>query len=429
MTEKEMEKLFRSKLNNREFAFNPGNWERMETILDQKASAGRWYYWRSAAAILLFGFIVGGLAVYNPSDRNDYDAVSGTDFIQEGKELPDAFGSKATEPATESNETIAYDDVQGETESSVYNQLTPSQAKAITSPDDNVATNDFEQVNDAKQNNKEATVTKEFASTESTQDVDEAAIANTSANSIRHGFEPVETLNLTTKGYNLPALAVTYPSPRFTDIIEGEQTTPLQKINTNAFFVNVGTVLSGSNTDNTLGNGLQAGIGYRRAFNNGFGVETGLNYFYLDNVNIQDRSDSVFYRFGKESIETEERNSRLDYLEVPLNLSYKIAPRHQIGLGGYAAILLNVERDITRTTFTPKGGTTVEDEKASGYLDEFNRFDFGFSAFYRYSFSPRLKVGVHLKQGLMDITHDVSEGYADDHTNFNTRLVLEYNLF
>ena len=29
MTEKELEKLFKSKLDNREFAFNPENWQKM----------------------------------------------------------------------------------------------------------------------------------------------------------------------------------------------------------------------------------------------------------------------------------------------------------------------------------------------------------------------------------------------------------------
>ncbi len=424
MTEKEMEKLFKSKLNNREFAFNPANWEKMEAILDQKATAGGWYYWRSAAAVLLFGIVVAGAIYLKPAAATQYDGISGPDFIPEGKVLPNVKSGMESNSSTLNTKSFSYE------EAEEFNQASPDEgasAPVITGQ------------SPAKANSGQIAPNEGMANAATTQSNNsvgvnpsgESSLPNTSVDAdVVGNFEPIGFLELSIKDYVLPEMAALNLAIKEGDLsgYGGSAPAPV-KINTSGVFINVGPVFTGSNANNTLGTGFLAGVGYRKTLNYGFGVETGLNYFVLNNVNIQNHSDSVFYRFGKERVETEEVNSRLDYLEIPLNLTYKLAPRHQLGVGGYAAILLNVNRDITRTTYTPKSGTSVEDDRASGYLDEFNRFDFGLSAFYRYSVSSRLNVGLHFKQGLLDITHDVSEGYAVDHTNFNTRIVLEYSLF
>ncbi len=427
MTEKEMEKLFKSKLDSREFAFNPANWEKMEAILEQKAAAGRWYLWRSTAAILLFGVVVASVIYYNPGTISQYDAISGPDFIPEGRVLPNLKPVSESAVGAVKPETVAFKDAKKLSQTAEGDWAMASQTKTHTNA---IA-------NQTIKENTSGNTSSIFgeAGSSTTGEVNPIVTATRAngtsvAQQEERNFEPISLSELSSKDYVLPEWAVVDFQLREVGFAGDEQNAPLAgKLNTANLFVNVGPVFTGSNASNTLGTGFLAGVGYRKLLNYGFGVETGLNYFVLNNMNIQNNSDSVFYRFGKERVETEELNSRLDYIEIPLNLTYKFAPKHHLGVGGYAAILLNVQRDITKTTYTPKSGTYVEDEYASGYLDEFNRFDFGLSAFYRYSLTSRLNVGLHFKQGLVDITHDVSEGYAQDHTNFNTRIVLEYRLF
>ncbi len=426
MTERELEKLFKSKLNNREFAFNPANWEKMEGILDQKAVAGGRYFWRSAAAILLFGVVVASVIYYNPGTISQYDGISGPDFIPEGRVLPNMKPEVELNMGSEDPASIAFEEAKN------LDQVSPESPSTKSDISKKSTETEMSSVGHVERDNS---ITNDNQSTVSSTSAVEQSVSNVFGDGsegvgLVENFEFTEPLELSSKDYVLPELAAINFTVRDAELLGNAQELPPQRrINTSSLFVNAGPVFTGSNTSNTLGTGFLAGVGYRKGLNYGFGVEAGLNYFVLNNVNIQNYSDSVFYRFGKERIETEEVNSRLDYLEVPLNLTCKLAPKHQLGVGGYAAVLLNVSRDITKTTHTPKSGTYVEDEKASGYLDEFNRFDFGLNAFYRYSISSRLNIGIHFKQGLMDITHDVSEGYAQDHTNFNTRIVLEYSLF
>lgn len=417
-----MEKLFNSKLNNREFAFNPANWERMEAILDQKAAVGRGYFWRSAAAIVLFGVIVASIIYVNPGTISQYDGITGPDFTPKGMEFPN-FERGAAPPASSANADMVAFEGEHETNNTFEVYGSAGANAQNTNPGSIYSTGQ----------NTPATIAKASDNTGGTNEISgQGALSNKPgpANEINEFANPISFIELSSKGYVLPELAALNFSLKEDDFTGYDQPVPLQPNKfTSGLFLNIGPVFTGSNTYNTLGTGFIAGVGYRKALNYGLGVETGLNYFVLNNVNIQSKSDSVFYKFGRERVETEELNSRLDYLEIPLNLTYRVAPKHQLGVGGYAATLLNVERDITKTTYTPKSGTIVEDDKASGYLDEFNRFDFGVSAFYRYSVSSRLNIGLHFKQGLVDITHDVAEGYAQQHTNFNTRIVLEYSLF
>ena len=54
----DIDKLFKDKLANRQFGFNPKSWDKMEKILDNEPSKKPWLYWffgiGIAASLLYF---------------------------------------------------------------------------------------------------------------------------------------------------------------------------------------------------------------------------------------------------------------------------------------------------------------------------------------------------------------------------------------
>lgn len=445
MTEKELEKLFKSKLNNREFAFNPENWQKMEAILDDSAVAKGWYFWRSSAAIVLFGAVVATLIYFSPNAR--IDSVASDQLLTPQKSKVEEIYqdpsqkelNSSQQEITAPDEAIAADQYIAaspeqqikdipENSSSISEQA-PSQPLTSPAQEQSVAalTNKADvpenQYNDGLAN-----------SSEKQNITDDPVFAAASPIATRKNAVKVDALDfvlLTSKGYdglNIEPVNLDFLNSDLNVVANNNEFIDKSRTPVGVF-VNGGLVFTGSNTNNTLGTGYHAGIGYRKGLNYGLVLETGISYVVLNDVNIQDNSDSVFFGFGVERIETEEINKRLDYIEVPLNVSYRVTPKHSLGIGAYASILVNISRDVETKRYTPKGGMAVSNHQSNGYQEEFDRFDLGFNAFYRYAMTPRFNVGLHFKTGLRDITKDVSVDYAEDHTNFNTRIVLEYSLF
>lgn len=425
MTEKELEKLFKSKLGDREVPFNPENWERMEAILDEKAAVRRGYYWKNAAAILIFGAVVASLIFINPgmdspSERKNIAAPSAKEEVQE----TGTGNTVADEPGQKSNqEYLSAPAEDASTEENPGSPMAEQSNKEISETPEKLAEEKIVAANES---------TTEAGESENTRAMSkqDAPPVSTNAEEATAGyFEAIDLLDLNDKGYRMPEAELPGLTTMALDLSITENQPPHNQLNLSDFFVNAGPVFSNSHTGSGTGTGLQAGLGYRFRMRHGFSLETGISYVVQNDLNITNKSDSTFFNFGRERVETEEVNHRLDYIEIPLNVSYRFAPKHELGLGTYFSLLVNVERETQRTRYTIKGGMNVENEQSSGYLSEFSRIDYGLGVFYRYSVSSRFKVGLHLKQGLNDITMDISEGYAEDHSNFNSRIVLEYSLF
>ena len=130
-----------------------------------------------------------------------------------------------------------------------------------------------------------------------------------------------------------------------------------------------------------------------------------------------------------ERVETESVCDKLDYIELPLSISYQVLPKHELGVSTYAAVLINASQESTKTTHSSKAGTTVESDYDTGYNKGFSRYDFGVGAFYRYTFNKSFSMGIHVNKGLVDITSLDEPSSNYDHVNLNTRVELRYNIF
>ncbi|AEV33366.1 Outer membrane protein transport protein (OMPP1/FadL/TodX) [Owenweeksia hongkongensis DSM 17368] len=400
MTEKEIEKLFKSKLDNREFAFNPANWEAMEAILDSTPKPAGAFYWRSVMAVLLFGVAVWSLITFAPVAAES-NVVNNSEVTAPLEEVDQAQEANTALKETQLEENLAENELQ---------KGKPEKAVAPTS------------AGVAERNtviNQEVQPAPTEVATAEDSYVDEVVADEFSL------VDPVSTIPLSKKGFvfnnELPQALV--------EITSGNNFTPeaFKKFDSkSSFYLEVSPVFSGSYNANNVGVGWHAGLGWERAIGEKFQFIIGLGYTVQNGVGIENNSDSVFYNFGKELVETQEINRRLDYVELPVSISYKLNQRNMVELGMYTGYLVNVSRDVDKEISKFKTETQYESTKENGYQKEFKRMDYGLSLGYRYRLTPALSVGLHYNLGLVDITKNTQGDYLQRHTNQNTRVVFRY---
>lgn len=406
MTEKELEKLFKSKLDNREFAFNPANWEAMEAILDSEPKPAGAFYWRSVLAVLLFGVAVWSTIALSPVGEEPT-------MVDHTEQVPLQSEVSVQEQAESDNEPANKVQFKVETEqpekvegSQPSEQVVAASSNAVQAP--MVVESDEQEFLPSNQVTSQAEVSK-------SQDLDITQEGN------------VEILSLEHKSYmlnnNVPQSLVNFSSgPHFS-------TESFKKYDTkSALYLEVAPIFSGSYNANNIGVGWKAGIGWQTAIGQRFQFNVGLGYMVQNGVGIQNNSDSVFYNFGKEVVETEIRDNRLDYVELPVSIGYKVNDRNMIQVGMYAGYLVNVSRDVNKEISRFKSETEYESAQVSGYQKEFRRMDYGLEFGYRYRLTPALSVGLHYNLGLIDITKNTQGDYLQRHTNQNTRVVFRYSI-
>ena len=401
MTEKELEKLFKSKLDNREFAFNPANWEAMEAMLDADPKPAGAFYWRSVAAVLLFAVGVWSLITF--TDRAPQQNVA------------DQPAQKVEEPAKADVNNIVSE--------------TKSQNSKQAADEVNSAVVDQPLVAGQEEMNTESNVSSAISTFANQQG--EENLENTLAEV--GSVDPTDLISLDIKQvsyqYNLTASQGEARSSNVS--VVNWSSDGLKKYQQKkTFYLEVAPVFTGSQNANNVGFGWEVGIGYQHEFANKLVVNAGVNYLVQNGVDISNKSDSVFYNFGKEVVQTEEINKRLDYIEVPISVGYKLNEKHSLHVGAYASFLVNVSQEVNKETSGYKTETKTETIENSGYQEGFNRWDAGLNFGYRYTLTPDLSVGLHYSLGLKDITDDDAGGeYQQAHTNQSTRVIFRYSLF
>lgn len=411
MTEKELEKLFKSKLDNQKFEFNPANWEAMEAMLDSEPAPAGTFYWRSVAAILLFAVGVWSMINFMPQSPQ-------TEVVDDVKsntiEQPNPVVEKTEEPAlmAEPNvESVAANPDQAEAENKAPAGKSKEEVMHDQAESAAVVAN-----NDSKEQQPETKAGGNEAQTSENVEVDY--------------FDTEPLIPFDHKGVEYQHELVS----------RGAVISPLKRDEVNFtpealgkyrsrkfFYVEVAPIFTGSYNANNVGVGWEAGIGYQYEFDNNLVVNAGVNYVVMDGVDISSTTDSVFYNFGREVVQTEKLSKRLDYVEVPLSIGYKLNEKHMLQVGAYAGYLVSVSQEVNKEISAFKRETQYEQLTKRGYQDDFYRWDFGMNFGYRYSLTPALSVGLHYNLGLRDITKDTGGEYQFRHTNQSTRVIFRYS--
>ena len=401
MTEKELEKLFKTKLASGTYQFNPEAWKSMENILDQTATRGGVYYWRSAAAILIFAVLVGSLGVtWKPQSVEVYalpavevrpeitmDPIVSTAVTSESSELK-AIEVEPPTPANPEEVTLA-----SSSSSALITQNDPSPPVTAS-----------------------ATTTLAMAG---------APESHNKMESFPLALEPTYSESL-----ELPVKSTYLPSNKQTLEVFTPPALEANKYRTfrQHLYLKGGTVLNESYNTGNMGVGFHLGAEYQIGLGKNFDLSAGLNYSRINKVGIHQQYDSTFYHFSSERIETEINGHQLNYLELPLSINWRFHPRHQLGLGVYGAMLLSVSESTEKRYYNQNDMTAESSSTVEGKLSPYESFDAGIGFSYFFMVDRQLELGVEFRKGWTDITKDTENVYVQEHNNINTRLSLRYRI-
>ena len=184
-----------------------------------------------------------------------------------------------------------------------------------------------------------------------------------------------------------------------------------------------------------------------------FGIKGGVNMSNLYSGNVDDKnatygfnagfytafpiSDNIFIQpeilYTTKGAELEYNNAfvsgvgkfRLNYIEVPLLVKFKLTQNFNIHVGGYASYLV----DGKVSNESSAGNAFDFEEKISA--DDFNRFDAGLSAGVGVDFDP-LSIGLRYNYGLTTVGKERTVAGTTytfpDAKNSNLTLYLSYKL-
>jgi len=401
MTEKELEQLFKQKLGERQFEFNPANWQAMEAMLDRKSRSGV-YYMASSVAILIYGGLIATLIAFNQPQSSNISETKPLEIEMPKQDGPVQNNVALEEPendqTVESNITNITETGTGESENNITAIDEPMAEEPST-----VAGADSEEVQQ-EQSNSNAVIVSEEA-----EEIDPEELIDLPVSGLPNIELPTIT-GETSLAFTRPDALVKFQSQR-------------------EWYFMGGVNLNPSYSNAEAGLGWLFGIEYQQRLQKHWSFNVGLQYTRQSNVGLTEVADSTFYSFGQTRMITTTETKQIDYLELPVRAVYHLNPAHQFEGGLYTALRINVSQQVIRDEYSIKGHEQAESNERPGNNNPIKLWDAGVTAAYRYNYSPQLSFGVQLKYGFTDITKDQSPVLEQNHQNLNTRFILRYRLF
>lgn len=404
MTDQELDKLFKSKLDGNPPPFNPDNWAAMEQMLDSEARGLKVFWWQSAAIIALGLLLALPLFVDKPAS-NRAPAPTNIAAPSSPQEVPGAQPidtqkanktQKTTTPPALNSRAGASE--RGPAGAAEQNQKTAEQKVAQPAPSGRLTS-------PKAQNNW---VAEEDAS-KNTRSMSPAVFSPDD-----HGLQPL-TMRLPEQSIRIPGLSF----DRGRDLVRSDRR--------HEFYLEAGPSINPAYNGQSSA-GWSLGFSYRYRLNSRLSINSGLSFQRSGDFGLKARHDSVFFGLGRTEVNTQRQFREINLLRVPLSFELMLSPRHSAQMGIYADYLLSVREDLQRTTTVFKQDPHTENHSSQAQPNEFHSLNFGLRIRYFYRISPKLYLGLGLDHGLMDLTDDQHENFGQHHQLIQSSLMLRYRL-
>jgi hypothetical protein len=407
MSKEELSSLFNKKFGAQNFGYNPSNWQRMEAILDAKAKKPLLYFWRSAAAILLFA--IGALGfhfteLYQTNTFSPQETISSSPQLAEPSTLgtPKAIVPEDPQSSALGDEIIAA-------------QGTPvSTAPPIVPP---VSAATFNSSPKAQPN---------------------ASLLGAPIALAKASFSAalkLENSNLTTR----PWITLGFENPTFTlldspladeaiiEIITKKPTNFTPVAYTKLSVTGGPSINPGYN--GSLGSGFSAGLDLELGLSNRSSLSAGLLFNYGGDMGIESLSDSTFFGLARTDVETYSHYKNISAIRIPLSFNFHLSPKHSISAGAYADAIVAVRMEEQKTTTIFKQDPKVENTSGLAPKNSFASFSGGTQFAYTYHYSEQLTIGISYQYGLGDLSNDEHQNLSKHHQTSQTNLVLKYSIW
>lgn len=419
MTGAEMQALFQNKTAQSSFAFNPENWSRMEAILDQKAIKPLAYFWRSAAAILIFAGIAWSMLWQGGSSNlnlpNEADLLNQAP-ISSDQDLLKASSTPNEAPAKESfQKTQTEGSTLPSTSGSAQGNIPPitqgPSSLAANSADPNQPGLALAHDSELANNTKVAPANLK----EDQQNIYSAIQAPTKGINAWNTFTSLAPGSL--KDLNLgPVPFVKNKDPYVPQAYS-------------KLYLLAGPGLSAPMNGKMGSPGWQLGLEYEYGWNEKSALSAGVVYNRSGDIGLETVHDSTFFGLGRTDIQTHRHYKSLSSIRIPLSYRYNFAPKQSFGFGLNTDILVSVRMDQTKTTQVFKQDTRVEEQAFNQMMESFEPVNFSAHFSYQYQYSPRLSFAFTYALALNDISRDQAQNFEADHRPGQANLQLRYRLF
>jgi hypothetical protein len=157
-------------------------------------------------------------------------------------------------------------------------------------------------------------------------------------------------------------------------------------------------------------------------------LQTGLMYQGRGGLDADTTVRSTEFGFGFESEVTEVSPRRMHWAELPLQADLRLAGRHYLLAGGYAAWLADVSGVRSLRLASDFGETPLSRAPAWGYRQGFRRWDAGLLLGYGYYLGDGMRLTGQMQYGLPDLTPGSYFRNTRYHRSIGFRLGLEIEL-
>lgn len=178
---------------------------------------------------------------------------------------------------------------------------------------------------------------------------------------------------------------------------------------------------SGSGDEGTdYGISPSLGIGYQMNFSDRMSLYLTMYMSYISHLNITETGTRVSYSFDKDSTFISVTRKNLLQLQIPLQLAYKIRPRHIV----YGGLGINLGLNSVSLYEDSKQSSA---QKQFGYMSGIRFMDVNASLGYEFRVSRKLSIGAFYQQGFFDMTKNNYFNNQQNDNNARGGINLRYN--
>ncbi|MFT3909131.1 MAG: porin family protein [Ferruginibacter sp.] len=175
--------------------------------------------------------------------------------------------------------------------------------------------------------------------------------------------------------------------------------------------INIGNLRS--KNDGNKQEGLKAAVGYTIPLHVNIPItkslifQTGLEY---ESIHYKFQHTYHYVYVEGEEIDRFDMKYRLDYINIPVKIYYKINPMFQVGFGPFVGIGIsgknkgtNVQTEVSMIDVTEKVVYYNNKVKFGSNVDEIKRLSLGLGLNFSYIFSKKIILGLYSNLGLTNI--------------------------
>jgi len=450
---KNIDNLFKNRLQNSEPEFNPEHWDKMASMLDSYEAAhksaddnskGFMFRWSRVGIIIIVStfilttaslFIIFGTNLLQTKttlaeNKQDISKKSTSIITNNEKQIIKTInkskpeGSKIEKPNkklfeeqiiqnSNSNYEIGLINTKKANSTSSKDIIFETEKKANNTKETPEIDNFKEKqiVQKTEQKDERETIIKdkkEIKTNINNNNISEIPIQQTEINEVKETFINNEIETPVTSNIKIIDTIKTLKTAEKSkkSVSENNSSILNTDLSNNKFFVSAGVnyYKTISNDENTKPKGMYSpigGVGFEHKFKNRkLSLIVELQYTRSSGHSLYKSSQKVKYFFTKEISKTIVNTKSIDVLRLPLLLKYRYLNRHSISIGIFGSYVFNSESEITKMPYN-KPITTY---KANGYMEGFNDFSYEFTLGYNFKIIKQLELEFRMNYSPNDIT-------------------------